>query len=229
MSERIWDAVDEYFAGALGGADPVLEATLARSREAGLPSIQVSPNQGRLLWLLARAIGARTVLEVGSLGGYSSIWLGRALPTVGRLLTLEVNPRHAEVARANLAAAGLDADAEVRLGDAAESLRALAAEGTTPFDLIFLDANKDAYDTYLQLALPLTHPGTLLVADNVVRGGSVVDPGRTDPDTEGVRRFTELLGTLPNVTATALQTVGVKGYDGFVVGLVTGPHEAARH
>lgn len=222
MSERGWDSVDEYFSSTLGTDDPVLEAALARSREAGLPSIQVSPNQGRLLWLLARAIGARTVLEIGTLGGYSAIWLGRALPPVGHLVTLEANPRHAEVARVNLAGAGLRAMAEVIQGDAAESLRRLQAEGATPFDLIFIDANKDAYDTYLELALRLSHPGTILVADNVVQSGEVSDPSSGDPDVQGVRRFATLLGSLPNVDATAIQTVGVKGYDGFAVALVTG-------
>lgn len=223
MSERgIWEGVDDYFAQAFGISDPVLERALARSREAGLPGIQVSPGQGRLLWLLARAIGARTVLEIGTLGGYSAIWLGRALPPVGRLLTLEANPRHAEVARASLADAGLSAIAEVRLGDAADSLRTLGAQGATPFDLIFIDANKDGYDTYLELSLRLAHPGTLVLADNVVRGGKILDPASPDPDVQGVRRFTDLLGGLPNVAATTVQTVGQKGYDGLVVALVTG-------
>lgn len=223
MTDPTWERVDDYFSSALGTADPALESVLARSRQAGLPPIQVSPNQGRLLWLLARATGARTVLEVGTLGGYSAIWLGRALPSVGRLLTLEVDPRHAEVARANLAEAGLSGIAEVLQGDAVETLRGLDAQGATPFDLIFIDANKDAYDTYLRLALRLAHPGTVVVADNVVRGGAVADPARRHPDAEGIRRFTTLLGSLPNVQATAIQTVGVKGYDGFVVALVTGP------
>lgn len=224
MSDRSsWEAVDQYFSSALGADDPALDEALARSRQAGLPPIQVSPNQGRLLWLLARAIGARMVLEIGTLGGYSAIWLARALPSVGRLVTLEVDHRHAEVARANLAGAGMGAVAEVIEGDAADSLRKLGAQGATPFDLIFIDANKDAYDTYLELALRLSHPGTVVVADNVVRGGSVTDPASKDPDVQGVRRFTTLLGSLPNVDATAIQMVGVKGYDGFVVALVTKP------
>lgn len=223
MSERpTWEGVDDFFAQAFGISDPVLERALGRAREAGLPPIQVSAVQGRLLWLLARAIGARTVLEIGTLGGYSAIWLARALPPVGRLLTLEANPHHAEVARANLADAGLSALAEVRLGDAAESLRTLDAQGATPFDLIFIDANKDAYDTYLELAVKLTHPGTLLLADNVVRNGRVIDEASPDPDVQGVRRFTTLLGSLPNVEATTLQTVGAKGYDGLTIALVTG-------
>lgn len=223
MTEHNWQGIDEYFSSTLGTSDAVLEAALARSRQAGLPGIQVSPNQGRMLWLLARAIGARMVLEIGTLGGYSAICLGRALPSVGRLVTLEVDPRHAEVARANLAEAGLSAIAEVVLGDAVESLRALQAQGATPFDLVFIDANRSAYDTYLELALGLSHPGTLLVADNVVRGGAVTDPATTDPDVLGVRRFTELLGSLPHVRATAVQTVGIKGHDGFAIALVTGP------
>lgn len=221
MSDRSWEAIDRYFSSTLGTSDPVLDGALARSRRAGLPPIQVSPNQGRLLWLLARAIGARMVLEIGTLGGYSAICLGRALPSVGRLVTLEVDPRHAEVARTNLAEAGLAPITEVMEGDAAESLRKLHAQGATPFDLIFIDANKDAYDTYLELALRLSRPGTVLVADNVVRGGAVADPASTDPDVQGVRRFTTLLGSLPGVDATAIQTVGTKGYDGFVVALVT--------
>ena len=223
MNDRSWEAVDQYFASTLGTSDPVLEAALARSRRAGLPPIQVSPNQGRLLWLLARSAGARMVLEIGTLGGYSAIWLGRALPPVGRLVTLEVDHRHAEVARSNLAEAGLGAIAEVIEGDAQESLRKLTAQGATPFDLVFIDANKDAYDTYLELALRLSHPGTVLVADNVVQRGKVTDPASGDADVQGVRRFTTLLGSLPNVHATAIQMVGVKGYDGFVVALVTGP------
>ncbi|MBO0707141.1 MAG: O-methyltransferase [Candidatus Dormibacteraeota bacterium] len=223
MNDRSWEAIDQYFSSALGTSDPVLDGALERSRRAGLPPIQVSPNQGRLLWLLARAIGARMVLEIGTLGGYSAIWLARALPSVGRLVTLEVDPRHAAVARANLAEAGLGRIAEVLEGDATESLRRLHAQGATPFDLIFIDANKDAYDTYLELALRLAHPGTVLVADNVVRGGAVADPGSRDPDVQGVRRFATLLGSLHDVDATAIQTVGVKGYDGFVVALVTGP------
>ncbi|MBO0702395.1 MAG: O-methyltransferase, partial [Candidatus Dormibacteraeota bacterium] len=208
VSDHTWQGIDEYFSSALGTTDPVLEAALARSRQAGLPGIQVSPNQGRLLWLLARATGARNVLEIGTLGGYSTIWLGRALPSVGHLVTLEVDPRHAEVARANLVEAGLAGIVDVVLGDAVESLKALDAQGATPFDLIFIDANKDAYDTYLELALRLSHPGTVLVADNVVRGGAVTDPASTDPDVLGVRRFTELLGSRPDVRATAVQTVG---------------------
>ncbi len=223
MTDRSWEAVDDYFSSTLGISDRVLDEALARARRAGLPPIQVSPNQGRLLGMLARAIGARTVLEIGTLGGYSAIWLGRALPTVGRLVTLEVDPQHAEVARANLAQAGLGAIAQVVQGDAVESLRRLHAQGATPFDFIFIDANKDAYDTYLELALRLSHPGTLLVADNVVRGGAVADAASGDPDVQGVRRFTTLLGSLPHVDATAIQTVGTKGYDGLVVALVTGP------
>ena len=223
MTDQSWRAVDEYFSSNLGTEDPVLEGALARSREAGLPSIQVSPNQGRLLWLLARAIGARTVLEVGTLGGYSTIWLARALPPVGRLITLELDPRHAEVARANVAQAHLGGLVEVRVGDAAESLRALHAQGATPFDLIFIDANRAALDTYLELALRLSHPGTLVIADNVVRGGRVADADSGDADAQGIRRFTDLLGSLPHVSGTVVQTVGVKGYDGFALALVTGP------
>ncbi|MGH7919022.1 MAG: O-methyltransferase [Candidatus Dormibacteraceae bacterium] len=221
MTATPWSRVDDYFANLLGRSDPVLDRALERSRQAGLPNIQVSPNQGRLLWLLARSVGARKILEVGTLGGYSTIWLGRALPPVGHLITLEVEPEHARVARANVEDAGLGGLVEVRLGDAAEGLRELHAAGASTFDVIFIDANKDAYETYLRLALPLAHPGTLLLADNVVRGGAVADAGSRDPQVQGVRRFTEALGRLPNVDATVVQTVGAKGYDGFVLGLVT--------
>ncbi len=223
MTDGSWREVDQYFSSNFGADDPVLVAALARSRQAGLPTIQVSPNQGRLLWLLARAIGARTVLEVGTLGGYSTIWLARALPPVGRLITLELHPRHAEVARANLAEADLSRLVEVWVGDAAESMRTLCAQGATPFDLIFIDANRAALDTYLELALRLSHPGTLLIADNVVRGGAVADPASRDPEVQGIHRFAEQLGRLPNLQATVVQTVGVKGYDGFALALVTGP------
>lgn len=217
----LWARVDHFFEERLGGSDPVLDAALERSRRAGLPGIQVTPGQGRLLWLLTRAVSARTVLEVGTLGGYSTIWLGRALPPVGRLVTLEVEPEHAEVARENLTQAALSVPFEVRLGDARESLRTLAASGDGPFDLVFLDANKDAYPEYLDLILPLTHPGSLLIADNVVRGGRVADASSGDASVQGVQRFTEALGRLPNVDATAVQTVGAKGYDGFILALLS--------
>ncbi|MFZ0215676.1 MAG: O-methyltransferase, partial [Candidatus Dormiibacterota bacterium] len=197
-----------------------LEGSLRRSAEAGLPAIQVSPSQGRLLWLLARTAAARSILEIGTLGGYSTIWLGRALPPDGHLVTLELDAHHAAVARENVAAAGLEAVAEVRQGPAMTSLDAMVAAGEGPFDLIFVDADKSGYPDYLSGALRLSRPGTLLIADNVVRRGRVVDAGAADPDVQGVRRFTDALAAEPRVTATVVQTVGEKGYDGFAIGIV---------
>jgi predicted O-methyltransferase YrrM len=221
MAQDQWTAVDRYLTDLFVQPDPALEAALQASAAAGLPSINVSPNQGKLLQLLARAQGARAVLEIGTLGGYSTIWLARALPAGGRLITLEADPRHAEVARANLARAGLAGVVELRLGPALETLPRLAAEGSGPFDLIFIDADKPGYPDYLAWALKLSRRGSLILADNVVRGGAVVDPASADPRVQGVRRFNELLAAEPRVSATAIQTVGSKGYDGFAVALVT--------
>ena len=215
-----WTAVDRYLADVLVGRDAVLEALLEANAAAGLPPHDVSPTQGKLLWLLARAVGARTILEIGTLGGYSTIWLARALPEGGRLITLEADPRHAEVARANLARAGLAGVVELRLGPALATLPRLAAEGRGPFDLIFIDADKEGYPDYLTWALKLSRRGSLIVADNIVRKGAVVDPASADPRVQGVRRFNELLAAEPRVSATAIQTVGSKGYDGFAVALV---------
>jgi predicted O-methyltransferase YrrM len=220
MTQQRWADVDDYLGAMFGAADPVLAAALEASAAAGLPDIQVSPLQGQLLHLLARSVGARRVLEVGTLGGYSTIWLGRALPAGGQLLSLEVQPRHAEVARANLDRAGLAGVAQVRVGPAAESLAQLAAAGTEPFDLVFIDADKAGYPEYLSWALRLTRPGSLIVGDNVVRSGAVADPDSDDPNVPGVRRFLELLAAEPGLTATVLQTVGVKGYDGLAIALV---------
>lgn len=211
-----WDAVDTYINAQLIGEDAVLDAALARGAQAGLPAADVAPNQGKLLHLLARLMGASTILELGTLAGYSTIWLARALPDGGRLVTLEIDPDHAAVARMNLEAAGVADRVEVRVGDALEALSQL--EG--PFDLVFLDADKQRNPEYLEWALRLTRPGSLIVADNVVRGGGLADPQSTDPRDVGVRRFTELLGAASNVTATAVQTVGSKGWDGFALALV---------
>jgi predicted O-methyltransferase YrrM len=219
VSER-WTAVDRYFAGLLVPADPALDAALEASEAAGLPAMQVSPGEGMLLYILARAVGARSILEIGTLAGYSTIWLARALPLDGRVVTLEADGKHAEIARANVRRAGLANVVEVRLGRAADSLSALAAAGAGPFDLVFLDADKRSNPEYLSWALRLARPGTLIVADNVVRGGAVVDPEADDPDILGVRRFAELLAAEPRVRATAIQTVGSKGYDGFAIALV---------
>lgn len=216
----IWTQVDTYIESLFLGDDPALEAALADSALAGLPTIAVSPAQGKLLMLLARATGARRILEIGTLGGYSAIWLARALPKDGRLVTLELNPKHADVARANVARAGLADRVEVRVGPAAQSLRQLAAEGVEPFDFIFIDADKPGYVAYLELALPLARPGALIVADNVVRDGRVTDPTLDDPNVTGAQRFNEALAAESRVDAVLLQTVGSKGYDGFAIALV---------
>ena len=220
MTPEQWTAVDHYFANLLVPPDPALEAALQASAAAGLPPIQVAPNQGKLLQLLAQARGARRILELGTLGGYSTIWLARALPAGGCLITLEMDPKCAEVARANIARAGLAAVVEVRLGRALDILPQLVAEGRGPFDLIFIDADKSRNPDYFPWALKLSRRGTLIIADNVVRKGAVTDAASNDPNVQGVRRFNELLAADPRMSATAIQTVGSKGYDGFVLALV---------
>jgi predicted O-methyltransferase YrrM len=217
-----WAAVDRYVTGLLVPADPVLDAVLAANAAAGLPAHDVSPAQGRLLELLARMCGARQILEIGTLGGYSAIWLARALPADGRLVTLERDPRYADVARANLALAGLAAVAEVRVGPALETLPALAAGGEGPFDLVFVDADKESAADQLGWALELTRPGGVIVADNVVRDGALADPASDDRRVRGVRALHERLAAEPRVSATTIQTVGAKGYDGFTLALVSG-------
>ena len=221
LSQERWDAVDRYITDLLVPGDPALDEALRVSAAAGLPPINVAPNQGKLLHLLARAQGARTVLEVGTLGGYSTIWLARALPAGGRLVTLEADPKHAEVALANVARAGLADVVELRLGRALDTLPQLAAEGVGPFDFVFVDADKPGNPEYFAWALELTRPGSVIVVDNVVRNGAVVDAASTDANVRGVRRFNEALAAEPRVSATAIQTVGAKGYDGFAVALVT--------
>lgn len=221
MSQERWTAVDRYITDALVPEDPVLEAALKAQSEAGLPPINVAPNQGKLLHLLAKIQGARKILEIGTLGAYSTIWLGRALPDDGQLLTLEFDLKHAEVAAQNLVRAGLDGKVEIRVGRAIDTLAKLVEEGAGPFDLVFVDADKPSTPEYFEWAMKLTRPGSVIIVDNVVRAGSVVDPGG-DASTAGVRRFQELLGRETRVTATAIQTVGVKGYDGFAIALVTG-------
>ncbi|WP_406074086.1 O-methyltransferase [Streptomyces virginiae] len=219
MTAQTWTAVDEYFDGLLVGEDEALAAAAADSEAAGLPTHQVAPNQGKLLNLLARVRGARRILEIGTLGGYSTIWLARALPSDGRLVTLEVDERCADVAAANITRAGLDHVVEIRRGRAVDLLPALTDEA--PFDLVFIDADKPSNPAYLRWALELTRPGSLIIGDNVVRDGAVVDGDSSDPRVQGVRRFTELIAEHPRLTATALQTVGSKGYDGFIMALVT--------
>jgi predicted O-methyltransferase YrrM len=221
MTQERWTAVDDYFTDLLVPPDSALDASLEASTAAGLPAINVSPTQGKLLHLLARVHGARTILELGTLGGYSTIWLARALPGGGRVVTLEADPKHAEVARANIARAGLAEVVDVRLGKALETLPQLASGGYGPFDLIFIDADKPNNPHYLAWALKLSRPGSLIIADNVVRGGQVLDTSGTDANVEGIRRFSELVAAEPRLSATAIQTVGSKGYDGFLMALVT--------
>jgi predicted O-methyltransferase YrrM len=222
MNQDQWTAVDRYISNALMPADPVLEAALQASAEAGLPAINVSPPQGKLLHLLARIHGARSILEIGTLGGYSTIWLARALPVGGRVITLELDPKHAEVARANFARAGLANAIELRLGRALDTLPQLAAEGRGPFDLIFIDADKVSIPDYFAWALKLSRRGTVIVVDNVVRKGAVIDADSSDPSVQGVRRLNQMLAAEPRVSATTVQTVGGKGYDGFTLAVVNG-------
>ena len=215
-----WTTVDEYLTDLLAPSDDVLQTALRASENAGLPPIQVTATQGKLLHLLARMMGARRILEIGTLGGYSTIWLGRALPPGGRLVTLESEPIHARVARSNIARAGLDAAVELRLGPALETLPLLAAENPDPFDLIFIDADKANTAPYFEWSLTLSHPGSLVIADNVVRKGAVTNAQSDDRSVQGIRRFLKLLAVEHRVSATAIQTVGSKGYDGFVLALV---------
>jgi len=214
--------LDDLLAALLLPPDPVLDAALEAADAAGLPAIGVAPVQGRMLEVLARLRGATRILELGTLGGYSTIWLARGLASGGRLLSLEAEPAYAAVAERNVASAGLADRVEIRVGDAHDSLAALIAAGDGPFDLVFFDADKRSYPEYLEAALELSAPGTLLIADNVVRDGRIAAPAADDPNTAGARRFLELLGKAPNVVATAIQTVGAKGHDGFALGLVTG-------
>ncbi|MFH0522229.1 O-methyltransferase [Streptomyces sp. M41] len=217
---QLWDDVDEYFSAQLSPDDEVLQATLRNSEAAGLPSIAVSRPQGKLLQLLAEIQGARTILEIGTLGGYSTIWLARALPADGRLISLEYSAKHAEVAVRNIARAGLDKIVEVRVGAALESLPKLADENPAPFDLVFIDADKANNPHYVDWALRLTSTGSLIVVDNVVRGGRVVDADSTEPDVRGTRAALELIAGHPRLSGTAIQTVGSKGYDGFALARV---------
>ncbi len=220
MNPEQWTRVDEYISELFVPQDEVLEAALRDSAAAGLPEIHVAPNQGKLLELLARIQRASSILEVGTLGGYSTLWLARGLAPGGRLVTLEYEPRHAEVARANFQRAGLQGTVEILVGPAAESLPKLAAAGRGPFDLIFIDADKEGYPEYFAWALKLSRVGTLIIADNVVRGGAVADPASKDPRVQGVRLMNAFVSTEPRVSATVLQTVGSKGYDGLMLATV---------
>jgi len=218
-----WSAVDRHIEERLLPADDALAAALDDSERAGLPAIAVSPPQGMLLHLLARLIGARRILEIGTLGGYSAIWLARALPEGGRLITLENEARHAEVARGNLARAGLSDRVEIRIGPALETLPRLAAEGLAPFDLFFIDADKPSNPDYFDWAVKLSRPGSLILVDNVVREGGILDAASADASIQGVRRLYDRLAAETRVQATALQTVGLKGWDGLVLARVVGP------
>lgn len=220
MDQETFSAVDEFVAATVVAEDEALRAAVAAAAAAGLPSIQVSPPQGKLLQLLVRLVGARTVLEFGTLGGYSSILMARALPADGRLITLEANPEYAAVANASIARAGLGEVVEVRVGPALEALPVLEEEGVGPFDLVFIDADKVNTPNYFAWALDHTRPGGLIIADNVVRDGSLAETDSDDPATEAQRRLHETLAGEPRVSATTIQTVGVKGYDGFLFALV---------
>jgi predicted O-methyltransferase YrrM len=220
MSQERWNAVDSYIEQRLICADAALDAALAASAEAGLPAIALTPAQAKLLHLIARVHRARSILEIGTLGGYSTIWLARALPPDGRLLTLELEPSYAAVAAANVERAGLAGLITIKTGPAIDSLRSLVAERAGPFDLIFIDADKQSTPEYFQQALALSRAGSLIVTDNVVRDGEIANADSSDPRVQGMRRFHELAGAEPRVSATTIQTVGAKGYDGFTLALV---------
>jgi len=223
MTQELWTRVDEYTNSLLLPSDAVLDAALAASHAAGLPSINVAPNQGKFLSLLAQLQGASRILEVGTLAGYSTIWLARALPKSGRLVTLELDPKHAEVARSNIERAGLSAQVDLRVGRALDSLAALVNEGVPPFDFVFIDADKPSIPEYFLASLKLTRPGSVIVVDNVVRKGAVIDAQSSDANVRGVRRFNEIVSQTPAVSATTVQTVGSKGYDGFALIRVSNP------
>jgi predicted O-methyltransferase YrrM len=218
--QDVWAAVDNYFGDLLIARDEKLDAALAANQKAGLPAIDVSKLQGKFLALLVRISGARRVLEIGTLGGYSTLWMARALPEGGRVVTLEFDPHHAEVARTNLANAGVLDRVNLRVGRAIETLPTLENSADAPFDLIFIDADKESYAEYLDWSLRLARVGTVIVADNVVREGKVVEGGCDDPRVQGVRRFTEKLAAEPRLDATVLQGVGAKGYDGLALAVV---------
>ena len=220
MDREHWAAVDQYLGDLLIGQDEALEAALADSAAAGLPAINVSPPQGKMLHLLARLINARHILEIGTLGGYSTIWLARAMPPDGRLVTLELDPHHAAVAKKNLARAGVADRVDLRLGPAMQTLEALTSENRPPFDLVFIDADKPSTPGYFGLSMKLIRPGSLIIVDNVMRKGAVIDEASDDPNVHGMRRFLDMLAVEDRVAATAIQTVGSKGYDGFALAVV---------
>jgi predicted O-methyltransferase YrrM len=220
MKQETWSAVDAYFFEKLIAADPVLEQALRDSDAAGLPQHNVAPNQGKLLQLLAQMQGARRILEIGTLGGYSTIWLARALPADGRLVTLEADSAHAAVAAINIERAGLSSLVDLRIGKAIETLPLLEKESVAPFDFIFIDADKPSNPDYLEWCIKLSRPGTVIIGDNVVRNGAVTDAASADRNVIGVRHFFDLMAANPRLSATAIQTVGCKGYDGFSLAIV---------
>jgi predicted O-methyltransferase YrrM len=221
MATELWNAVDDYFSRELVKPDAALDTALEASAKAGLRAISVAPNQGKFLHLLAKIRGAGRILEIGTLGGYSAIWLARALPADGSMVSLEANPDYADVARNNIAAAGLSDKVSVLTGLAAESLEELIRSKTPPFDFIFIDADKSSYPDYLRLTLQLSRPGTVIVADNVVRSGRLGDPNNREPDIIGIRTFFQMLAATPGADSTAIQTVGTKGWDGFSITIVS--------
>jgi predicted O-methyltransferase YrrM len=222
MSQEQWSAVDQYIVERLAPNDEALEAAQKASADAGLPPISVSAAQGKMLSLYATMIGAKRILEIGTLGGYSTLWMGWALPLGGHITTLEADPKHAEVARANIKRAGLENSVDIRVGKALETLPQLYDEDCPPFDMFFIDANKDAIPEYFQWALKLGRKGSLIVVDNIVRGGKILDDKSEDANVQGVRRFYDMLAKEPRVSATAIQTVGSKGYDGFALAVLVG-------
>jgi predicted O-methyltransferase YrrM len=220
MNQEQWTAVDLYISETVVRSDAALDAAIEASAKAELPAIAVTPNQGKLLQIFARLVHARRILEIGTLGGYSTIWLARALPEDGQLISLELNPKHADVARGSIERAGLSKKVEIRLGRALDTLPRLAGEGLGPFDLIFIDADKASIPQYFDWSVKLSRPGSVIIVDNVVRKGAVIEADSGDEDVQGVRRLNDLLTAEKRVTATTIQTVGSKGYDGFTVALV---------
>ncbi len=223
MDQSRWNEMDAYIVEKLAPPDEAFDAALAANKAGGLPAIDVSPPQGKLLAFFARMIGARRVLEIGTLGGYSTIWFARALPEDGVVVTLEFSEKHAAVARANFARLGLDSRIDLRVGPALATLPLLAEEGAGPFDLFFIDADKAGIPDYVEWALKLARPGAVIVVDNVVRSGAVLNSASEDPDIRGIRRFYEMAAAEPRLDVTAIQTVGFKGWDGFAVALVGAP------
>lgn len=221
--EKMWSDVDRYLGDLLAPHDAALEQALDANHQAGLPPIDVPPLLGKFLDVMVRANGARRVLEIGTLGGYSTIWMARALPPGGQVVTLELEPKHAEIARENLKAAGVADRVEIRVGPALDSMRDLHASGGGPFDLIFIDADKQSMPEYLEWSIKLTRAGSLIVADNVVRDGKVLDPDSSDPHVRGVQRFLEMAGRDPRLSVTAMPTVGARGFDGFALAVVLDP------